>query len=124
MFAEVFADLAVAFSGAFEGPFYDAIVKYEGAPIYDLGGSITGRTGASERVCQAQVDLTTETMRRSESYQDGDMRIYILTSTLAGSLNTDMTISVLGGPHTGDWMIASVGTDPVGIGWECLGRRL
>jgi hypothetical protein len=124
MFADVFSDLAVAFSGAFEGPFYDAKVKYAGVPAYDAGGSITGRTGASERVCQAQVDLTTEAMRRSENYQDGDMRIYILTSTLAGALDTDMTISILGGPHIGNWMIASVGTDPVGIGWECLGRRL
>jgi hypothetical protein len=32
MFAEVFSDLAVAFSGAFEGPFYDANVKYASGP--------------------------------------------------------------------------------------------
>jgi hypothetical protein len=124
MFAEVFSDLAIAFSGVFEGPFYDAKVKYAGTPVYDLGGSIISRTGASERTCQAQVDITTEAMRRSDNYQDGDMRIYILTDTLDGAVSTDMTISILGGPHIGDWMIASIGTDPVGIGWECLGRRL
>lgn len=122
--AAAFADIALGIAAATGAGFHDAIAKSPGTAIYDEGGSIGTPGTPTERECSVQVDAATEAMRLAEGYRDKDMRLLVLAATLDGDLNTDATIDVLAGPHQGEWQIASVDRDPVGIYFECSGRRL
>jgi hypothetical protein len=124
MFDSAFAKIATGFSGSYGGPFHNACAKSAGSPVFDNGGDIVTAGIASQRTCKVQVDAVTDTMRRSESYQDKDVRLFVLTGSLDGALGTDETISIIDGPHIGEWMIATINQDPAAIGWECLGRKL
>ena len=121
--AAAFADIAHAFAAATGVGFHGALVKTKGTPAYS-GGSIVTPGTPTERACSCQVDAVTEAMRQAEGYTDRDMRLLILSDTLSGSLDTDVTVEVLAGPHAGEWMLASVDRDPCGIYFECRGRLL
>lgn len=119
---QAFADIALGFSAAGLGAFYDAKAKWPGAAIYDTGGSIATPGTPIEKDCSAQVDAVTEAMRRADTFTEKDMRLLVLAATLDGDLDTGATIEVLGGPHAGSWSLASCDRDPCGIYWECRGR--
>lgn len=122
--ADAFADIALAFSAATGSGFHDALAKWPGTATHDTGGSIQTPGTPIEKTCSVQVDAATETMRSEEGYRDKDMRLLVLAATLDGDLDSDATIEVLGGPHEGAWMVASVDRDPAGVYFECRGRRL
>lgn len=120
---EAFASIATAFSAAGLGAFHDALAKWPGTPTTDDGGSIVTPGTPVELECSVQVDAVTEAMRRADGFTERDMRLLVLTATLDGDLDTGATIEVLSGPHAGSWMLASCERDPVGIYFECRGRR-
>ena len=124
MLSAAFGQIADAFSAAYGGPFHSALAKHPGTPVLDSGGSIEFPGVATERPCKVQVDSVTDTMKRDANYQDKDVRLFVLAASLVGDIGSDHTISIIEGPHIGDWMIATVNRDPVAVGYECLGRQL
>lgn len=123
MFADTFATIAGQISAAFDGPYHDAVARWPGVPIYDDGGSIVSPGTPIALDCQVQVDAATEAMRAEVGYVGTDVRLLVLTSTLAGTLDTAATVEVLGGPGAGRYSVQSVGRDPLGVSWDCRGRR-
>jgi hypothetical protein len=121
--AQAFAERALVISQIYGGPYYDAILHAQGQPVYDVGGSIVTPGTSTSRPCQAQVDMATQDMRQAEGYTEADMRIMILTDTLAGSPTLDETIEILAGPHKGEWRIQSIMRDSMNIYWELRGRQ-
>ena len=124
MFADAFATIAGQISTAFDGPYHDSIARWPGAPVYDDGGSIVSPGTPIALTCQCQVDSATEAMRAEVGYVGTDVRLLVLTSTLAGALDTEATVEVLGGPGAGRYSVQSVARDPLGVSWDCRGRRV
>lgn len=122
--AQAFADVALGVAQAFGAGFHDALAKWPGTPTMDDGGSIATPGTPISLTCSVQVDAATEAMRADEGFQQTDMRLLVLAATLDGTLDTAATIQVLAGPHQGEWSVASVERDPVGVYFECRGRRL
>lgn len=121
--AEAFAGIAVAFSRAGLGAFFDAEARWPGVPVTDDGGSIVSPGVPVAFPCSAQVDIVTEAMRSEAGFRDKDSRLIILRQSIPAEINTDATIVVLAGPNAGEWSIQSVSTDPVGSYWDCRARR-
>jgi hypothetical protein len=121
--AAKFATVAQSVSAMFGGPYYDAIIRSKGQPVYDDGGSIITPGTPISRVCQAQVDVATQDMRNEVGFTDGDVRILVLADTLDGGVSLDDDIELLGGAHIGTWQIQSISVDPFGIYYELRGRR-
>lgn len=121
--AAKFATVAQSVSAMFGGPYYDAIIRSQGQPVYDDGGSIITPGTPISRICQAQVDVVTQDMRSDVGFTDGDVRILVLADTLEGAVSLDDSIELLGGSHIGTWQIQSVSIDPFGIYYELRGRR-
>lgn len=120
--AAAFADISAQFSAVFGGPYFDAMVMTPGVPVTDDGGSIVTPVASTERTCQCQVDDCTEDQRAEAGYTDKDVRLLILTATLAGGLDTEDTLTVLGGPRAGSYSVQSVSGESFGIYWQCRGR--
>lgn len=120
-FDAIFANLATGFSGAFGGPYADAVAAWPGAPTYDSGGSITTPADPIELDCKCQVDAPTEAMRGAGDFVEGDARLLVLGLT---SLDTSAKITIADGAHAGTWTLMTVSGDPAGIGHECRGRRV
>ena len=119
MLADTFSDIAAAFSGAFEGPYYDAVALWPGEPTRDAGGGIISAGVPISTPCKVQVDSATELMRRDAEYRDGDVRLIVID---IAALDTDARIQIATGPRAGTWMVQTVTRDPVGIGFDCRGR--
>jgi hypothetical protein len=120
---EAMANIALGVSAAMgAGPYWSAVVRSDGEPEFDDGGSIVDASTPTERTCSAQVDTVSEAMRRAEGYVDRDVRLLVLAGTLSGELDTTQTIEVLTGPNAGIYSIQSVDRDPAGILWDCRGR--
>jgi hypothetical protein len=120
---QAFADIATAFSNAGLGAFHDGLAKWPGTPVMDSGGSIVTPGTPIEKACSVQVDAVTEAMRLADGFTDKDMRLLVLTATLDGDLDSDATVEVLAGPHAGSWALASCDRDPMGVYFECRGRK-
>ena len=123
MLDQVFADIGLAFSQAFGGPFHAARVIDQVAPVYDDGGSIITPGGVAHRDCSVQIDVATTAMRAAEGFVDTDVRFIVLAATLTGPLGTDAEVEVLAGPFAGMWSVSSLERDPVAAGWVGVGRR-
>jgi len=121
--ADAFADIGLAFSTAFGGPFHDARTIEQVDPVYDDGGSIVTPGGVAHRGCSVQIDSAIQRIREAEGYVDTDVTLIVLASTLAGGLNTEARIEVLAGPHAGVWMVSLIERDTVAAGWVGRGRR-
>lgn len=124
--AVAFADIGLAFSAAFGGPFHDAQIIRQGVIDYDDGGSIIPGSGAPTlSPCKAQVDAATEAMRAQEGFAEKDRRIIVLAATLEGNVKTSDKIEILNGPaeFVGVWSIEFVGMDTAAAGWELRGRK-
>lgn len=124
MLDQLFANLAVGFSGTFGGPFIDATATWPGTPIKDAGGSIVMPGTPVSLACKAQFDVATQAMRQAEGFISTDVRVLVLSATLAGTLDEAARIVVPSGPYGGTWALLSVVRDPAGIGWECRGRKI
>jgi hypothetical protein len=118
-----FADIGLAFSAVFGGPYHDARTIEQTAPVYDDGGSIITPGGVVHRTCSVQIDLVTTDMRNDPKFVEKDVRFIVLAATLTGTLGTDAMIEVLAGPHAGLWSVSSLERDPVAAGWVGTGRR-
>jgi hypothetical protein len=122
-FAQAFANLATMPGG----PFVDAVAQWPGAPNYDAGGSIVTPGTPATYACKAQFDAPTQQMREAEGFQQTDVRILVLAASLhaslAPALDTAARINVASGPNAGTWALLSCQRDPVGIGYECRGRK-
>lgn len=123
MLDQAFADIGLAFSAAFGGPYHDARTIEQTAPVYDDGGSIITPGGVEYRTCSVQIDMATQAMRDSPNFVQTDVRFIVLSATLAGTLGTDAMIEVLAGPHAGLWSVSSLERDPVAAGWVGTGRQ-
>ncbi len=123
MLDQAIADIGLAFSSAFGGPFHTARVVDQVAPVYDDGGSIITPGGVEYRACSVQIDVATTAMRATEAFVDTDVRFIVLSATLAGPLSTDAEVEVLAGPFTGMWSVSSLERDPVAAGYVGVGRR-
>jgi hypothetical protein len=126
--ADAFTGIALGFSQAMGGPYHAGIVHWYGEPITDDNGSISVPGVPVEKPCSVQIDAVTEAMQGQDGYTDRDVRLIILAPTLDGTLDTDARVEVLAGLEVpvdwvGFWSIQSVARDPLGIGWECRGRR-
>ncbi|MFT4056181.1 MAG: hypothetical protein QM681_16880 [Novosphingobium sp.] len=123
MLDQAFADIGLAFSAAFGGPYHAARVIDQVAPVYDDGGSITTPGGVEYRPCSVQIDVATTAMRQDAGFVEGSVRFIVLAATLTGSLGTDAEVEVLAGPFAGTWSVSSLERDPVAAGWVGVGRR-
>lgn len=122
--AATFTGIALSMSATFGGPYWPAQVIDQAADDFDTGGSIANNPGEPIlRDCMAQIDSATEAMRQAEGYAEGDVRFMILSATLMGSVGTDATVEVLGGPHTGAWLVSAIERDPMAIYYQGRGRR-
>lgn len=124
MFDTVFAALATTFSNAAGGPFVDAIATWPGTPTYDNGGSIAAPGTPESHACAAQFDAPTQQMRSAGDFLQTDVRILVLAGSINRALDTSASITVASGPNAGAWALLSCQRDPVGIGYDCRGRRI
>ena len=122
--ADRMAGIALAVSARVGAGYWTAMVVTQSAPTFDDGGSIIAPGVRLERPCSAQVDSASEAMRAAEGYTDGDVRILILSGTLAGALDTDAVMVVSAGPHVGRYSLQSVLLDVAGTHWDCGGRAI
>lgn len=118
-----FADIGLAFSEVFGGPYWSARIITNTAAEYDDGGSIITPGGVEYRDCKAQVDAATYSMRQEEGFVEKDRRIIVLAATLTGGISTEDRIEILDGPFVGVWSIESVGRDTGAAGFELRGRQ-
>ncbi|MET0364724.1 MAG: hypothetical protein ABW169_08715 [Sphingobium sp.] len=121
--ADTFADIGLAFSSAFGGPFHDARVIDQTAPVYDDGGSIIEPGGPVYCPCSVQIDVATTDMRQAGGFVQTAVRFIVLAATLDGVLGTDAEVEVLAGPFDGLWSVSRLERDPVAAGWVGIGRR-
>ena len=121
--ASIYATKAMAISAQLGGPYHSARIVDFAQPVFDSGGSIVTPGARQERACMAQVDAATQAMRAAEGFTESDMRIMVLASGLFGEITTDSRVEIIEGPHVGNWLVASVSRDPLGIYWELRGRR-
>lgn len=121
--AATYAAKAVAISAQYGGPYHAALIVDYATPVYDSGGSIVTAGARQTRVCMAQVDAATQAMRAADGYTEADMRVMVLSDGFAGGITTDSRVEITAGPHVGNWLVASVARDPLGIYWELRGRR-
>lgn len=122
MLADRFASIAGAVSARFGGPYHAARLIWPGTPVEDAGGSIITPGTPVIVDCQAQIDVCTEAMRLEAGYTDRDMRMLILAPGLSRPVDSDATLEVLAGPHTGQWSIAGASFDTMGFAFDGRGR--
>lgn len=119
-----FAEIGLAFSAVFGGPYWPAQIIAQGEIEYDDGGSIIpGTDGPTMRDCMAQVDAATLAMRQTEGFIEKDRRIIVLAGTLEGEISAEDRIEVLDGPFAGVWGIESVDRDTGAAGFDLRGRQ-
>lgn len=123
MFDAVFADLAGSLSQALGGPYHPAIVHGQTDPVFDDGGSIVTPGTPQTRDCLCQVDAATQAMRQADSFVDTDVRLLLLTTSLEGALVVGERVEVTAGPGAGTYSVLSAVRDPLGLAWDCRGRR-
>jgi len=123
MLASAFADIGLAFSQTFGGPFWAARVIDQVGAVYDEGNSIVTPGSPVYRPCSVQIDSATQRMREAPGYVDTDVSLIVLADTLAGSLNTAARVEVLSGPHAGLWSVELIERDTMALGWVGRGRR-
>lgn len=112
------------FGAALSGLYEDATLHRRSSPAYDAGGAITTGMPASFG-CKAQISSASTAMRADKGFVSTDMRVLVLTSTLATRPSTDDEISIQTGPWAGTrWSIQSRGTDPANGAWEMRGRQI
>lgn len=89
------------------------------------GARGTVRRMPSVLPCRAAVDRATERMVATEGYTDTDRSIYILATSLAGTVTTDDEITLLEGPYSGSvFKLASpIDRDPAAAYWLARGMR-
>ena len=121
--ADAFAGIAVAFSRAGLGAFFDAEARWTGVPVTDDGGSIVSPGVPVAFPCSAQVDIVTEAMRSETGFRDKDVRLIVLAAGIGRALDTDAVIDVQAGPSAGRYSVQSVSLDPIGSHYDCRGRR-
>jgi len=120
--ADALAGIAIGFSRAGLGPYFDSFAEWPGMPVLDSGGSIVSPGNPISLPCQCQVDQVTESMRAEAGYRDKDVALLVLCATLEGELDTDAALNVTAGPNAGLWSVQSVSKDSMGTHWLCRGR--
>ena len=121
MFSQAFANIALSLPG---GPFIAVTAHWPGTPVTDAGGSIVTPAVPVNLPCKAQFDAATQAMRLTEGFVETDVRILVLSASLARALDEKARIIVASGERAGTWALLSVTRDPVGIGWEARGRKV
>ena len=110
--------IANIFGAALSGLYLPATLHKPGEYATDGDGNVLPAV-PTDVACRAQVDAATYTMRQSEGYSEGDMRIIVLAAGLGGPVTTDDQISVAGQR----WMIGSAEMDAAASHWVCRGRK-
>lgn len=107
--------LAAVFSSALSSVYLDATLH---RPTTSDDGTGGGSTTWGDEAVKAQLDRTTDAMRRSEGYVDTDQRILVLAHGV-DRIDTDCEITVKGSR----WGIANVEQDPCAAYYDLHGRR-
>ena len=123
MLDRAFAQVAGAVSTAFAGPYHPGRLIWAGTPTKDAGGSITAPGTTSQYDCRVQVDRVTGAIRAEAGFTERDVRLIILAPDLARAVDTAATVTVLAGPHAGEWSIESETRDALGFAYDGRGRR-
>lgn len=123
MLAGAFAGIAERMSAALGGPYHASIVHSETASVFDAGGSIITPGTPIARHCLCQVDVATQAMRQADGFVDTDVRLLVLTTSLSGPLLVGQRVEVTAGPGAGTYSVLSAVRDPMGVAWDCRGRR-
>ena len=123
MFDRAFAILANRFADKSGSPFVTAEAVWQGTPSTDAGGSIVSPGTPERHAVTVQFDSTTQAMRAAEGFLETDVRILVLANDLPRPMDTRAKVIVADGRHAGTWEVLSAQSDPVGIGWDCRGRR-
>lgn len=118
------ARVAVGFSRAGLGPYQPAVASWPGVPVEDDGGSIITPGTPVEIDCMAQVDSVTDAMRTEAGFVDRNVRLLVLADGLSRPIDTDATVSVSAGASAGVYSVQTAQLDPMGVYWDCRGRRL
>ena len=71
----------------------------------------------------AQVDSVTDAMRTEAGFVDRDVRLLILADGLTRPIDTAATVSVSAGASAGVYSVQRAQLDPMGVYWDCRGRR-
>jgi hypothetical protein len=111
-------------SSRYGGPFHAGRLVWQGEAVKDEGGSIITPGVPEEHACTVQVDSVTEAMRAEAGYTDKDVRLIILAPGLGRGVDTDAALTVLEGPHAGNWMIAGQSLDTLAFAYDGRGRRV
>lgn len=123
MLDAAFAQIAIAVSTAVGGPYHAGKLIWQGAAVYDDGGSIIDPGMPVEFDCMAQIDVVTETMRQEAGYADKDCRLIVLAPDLGRKVDTDAVLTVTAGPHAGTYSIQGESLDTLGFAFDGRGRR-
>jgi hypothetical protein len=108
--------IAAAFAGVFGGVYLDGSL-YRRSAFADDGMGGGADQGFTEEPVKVQIDQTTQAMRASEGFVEGDVRILMLAHGVTAP-DTDCEAAA-GGVR---YCIQTVGTDPAGSYYELRGR--
>jgi len=96
---DLLAGGAAALFGEILAPLYLPAVLRRLGNTYDEGGKL--RRGGAPANCLVQIDRCSERMVATEGYTDTDQAIYILASSLEGTVDTDCEVTPSAGPYAG-----------------------
>ncbi len=121
--AESVASIASGISAALGGPYQAATVTRWTDAEYDEGGSIVTPAQPVNRACKAQVSIPTAQARIADGFTEKEVWVIILAASLAGDLDTDMSVSIDTGPFAGtSWLLkAPLSLDSMGVTWKAKG---
>lgn len=109
-------DIAQLFGDVFGGIYLPATLVKR-TVVKGAGGKLT--TVDNSYPCRIQADSCTQAMRDAANYADTDIRLLILQSGLAVTVDTDCVVT---GVRGHDWSIAGpINQDPAASYFECRG---
>ncbi|MET0439125.1 MAG: hypothetical protein ABW043_16695 [Devosia sp.] len=120
--AAAFAGIARGVSAAFGGPFMPGTLERV-TKTWVAGGSTVDSTEYLD--VSVQIDAVTERLRSSPVFTDAEVRLLVLRDGLDLAPTSDDFFTANTGPYAGvRWKLTpAIGSDPMGIGYECAGRR-
>jgi hypothetical protein len=117
-------DLSGVF-GAALAAIYDDAILYEPAEDQDDGTGTITHGEPTPYGCDVQIEAATLTMRGAEDFVATDVRVLILTATVAVTPPIGAVLAVTSGRHAGErYRLLSRDVDPGSAAWDMRGRLL
>lgn len=116
-------DIAELFSTAFSGFYLDGLLHGgTGEPVYDANGDITGYTGAGDTSVKVQTDMTSERLKASAGYADGDATLILLSRNDVAAVITITSDSEVTDGYGDRYRVINAEQDAARSHWRCHGR--